>query len=67
MVKVYDVILTFDTSKSNEQIEAEIDRLIDSINYLLSRNIKDSLPQLYKDCDKKSRISIVPIKNEDLD
>ena len=62
MVKVYDIILTFDTNKSNDQIEIEIDNLIESINYVLSRSIRDSLPQIYKDHDKKSKISIVPIK-----
>lgn len=65
MVKVYEIILTFDTVKSNEEIPKEIEQLILKINSILSRNIMDSLPQIYIDSDKKSKISIVPIKNED--
>jgi len=57
--------LTFDTVKSNEEIPKEIEQLILKINSILSRNIMDSLPQIYIDSDKKSKISIVPIKNED--
>lgn len=67
MVKVYEVVLTFDTGKSNEQIEEETNLLIDKINALLAKHIKDSLPQIYKDKTKKTKIAIVPIKPEDLE
>jgi hypothetical protein len=65
MVKVYEIILTFDTVKPNEEIPKEIEQIILNINNILSRNMMDSLPQIYIDADKKSKISIVPIKTED--
>jgi hypothetical protein len=67
LVKVYELVLTFDTNKPNDQIEEETNLLVDRINQLLAKHIKDSLPQLYKDKNKKTKIAIVPIKPEDLD
>ena len=67
MVKVYDLLLTFDTSKPNEQIDAEATQLIEKINEILAAHIKDSLPQIYKDRQKKTKISIVPIKSDELE
>lgn len=73
MVKVYDLVLTFDTNKPNEQIEEETNLLIEQINQILAKAaakqsaIKDSIPQLFKDKQKKSKIAIVPIKPEDLE
>lgn len=67
MVKVYEVVLTFDTNKPNEQIEEETNEIIDKINQLLAKTIKDSLPQIYKDKQKKAKIAIIPIKPEDLE
>lgn len=67
MVKLYDVILTFDTSKTNEEIEEETNQLIEKINAILAKAIKDTLPQIYRDKSKKTKIAIVPIKPDDLD
>lgn len=67
MVKVYEIVLTFDTNKPNEQIEQETALLIDKINDLLANTIIDSLPQIYKDKQKKTKIAIVPIKPEELE
>jgi hypothetical protein len=67
LVKVYEVVLTFDTNKPNEQIEEETTLLIEKINELLAKHIKDSLPQIFKDKQKKTKIAIVPIKPEDLE
>ena len=67
MVKVYEVVLTFDTNKPNEQIEEETNELIEKINQLLAKHIKDSLPQVFKDKQKKPKIAIIPIKPEDLE
>jgi hypothetical protein len=64
---VYEVVLTFDTNKPNEQIEEETTLLIEKINELLAKHIKDSLPQIFKDKQKKTKIAIVPIKPEDLE
>lgn len=64
---MYEVVLTFDTNKPNEQIEEETNLLIDKINELLSKHIKDALPQIYKDKNKKTKIALVPIKPDDLD
>jgi hypothetical protein len=64
---VYEVLLTFDTNKTNEQIDEETNQLIEKINALLATHIKDSLPQIFKDKQKKTKIAIVPIKPEDLE
>lgn len=67
MVKVYDMVLTFDTGSTNEQITEEVDLILNRINEVLARAISDSLPQLYKDSSKKPKIAVVPIKQEDFD
>jgi len=67
MVKVHELILVFDTNKPNDQIEAQGNSLIDEINQILCKHFKDSLPQIFKDSKKKSKISVVPITQEDLD
>lgn len=67
LVKVYEIVLTFDTNKPNEQIEEETNLLIDKINELLAKHIKDSLPQIFKDKNKKTKIALVPIKPDDPD
>lgn len=66
-MKLHELILTFDTNRPNEQIEAQAVTLLDEINKLLSKHFKDTLPQVYKDAKKKSKISIVLIAPEDLD
>lgn len=67
MVKLHELILTFDTNKPNEHIEAQAIYILDEINKLLCRHFKDSLPQVFKDPKKKSKISIIPITPEDLE
>jgi hypothetical protein len=67
MVKLHELILTFDTNKSNELIEAQAIHLIDEINRLLCKHFKDSLPQIYKDPKKKSKISIVLLGPDDIE
>lgn len=67
MVKVYEVVLTFDTNKPNEEIEEETNQLIEKINAILAKSVKDTLPQIYKDKSKKTKIAIVPIKPDELD
>ena len=67
MVKLHELILTFDTNKSNELIESQAIHLIDEINRVLSKHFKETLPQIYKDPKKKSKISIVPITPEELE
>jgi hypothetical protein len=67
LVKVYELVLTFDTNKQNDQIEEETNQLIDRINQVLAKHIKDSLPQVFKDKNKKTKIALVPIKPDDLE
>jgi hypothetical protein len=68
MVKVYDIILTFDTTKPNEQIKAEAEDLIEKINEILAKNLTDTLPQIFLDKQTKVKIAIVPTKpDEDID
>jgi hypothetical protein len=67
MVKLHELILTFDTNKPNDQIELQTIQLLDEINKLLCKHFKDSLPQVYKDPKKKTKISIVPISPDDVE
>lgn len=67
MVKVYEMVLTFDTNKPNEELEAEIEAVISGVNEALARAIKDTLPQIYKDPSKRPKIALVPIKPEDVE
>lgn len=67
MVKVHELKLMFDTNKPDDQIEKQANALIDEINKILIRHFKDAFPQVYKDPKKKSKISIVPVSQEELD
>lgn len=65
LVKVYNLILTFDTDVSNDKLAKEIDLVIDEVNKVLSKNIKDSLPYIFKDGDKESKVSISYNKDDE--
>ena len=65
LVRVYNMILTFDTDVPNEKLESEIESVIEKINLILSKEIKDSLPQIFKNVDKESLISISYNREED--
>lgn len=58
LVKVYNLILTFDTDVSNTELSLEIERIIDKVNKVLSEQIKGSLPYIFKDDSKEPKISI---------
>jgi hypothetical protein len=58
LVKVYNLILTFDTDVPNDKLSKEIDLVIAEVNRVLSKNMKDSLPYIFKDDGKESKVSI---------
>jgi hypothetical protein len=58
LVKVYNLILTFDTNVPNDKLAQEIDRIISEVNNIISKAIPDSLPYIFKDGDKESKVSI---------
>ena len=65
LVRVYNLILTFDTNSPNHLLEDEVNNIIKSANEILSKEMKDSLPQIFKDSSKESLISISYNKDED--
>ncbi len=65
LVKVYNLILTFDTNVANENLANEIDLIIAQVNSLLAKNITDSLPYIFKDSGKECKVSISYNKDED--
>lgn len=65
LVKVYNLILTFDTDVSNDKLSEEIDFIISEVNNLISKNIKDSLPYIFRDGGKESKVSISYNKDDD--
>ena len=66
-MKLHELILTFDTNRPNDQIEAQAVHLLEEINKLLCKHFKESLPQVYKDPKRKTKISVVPITPDDLE
>ena len=58
LVKVYNLILTFDTNVPNIEISSEINSIIKKVNYILAKEMKDSLPHFFKDVSKEPKISI---------
>ena len=65
LVRVYNVILTFDTDVKNDKLSAEIDLIINKVNQVLARNMKDSLPHIFKDGGKESKVSISYNKDDE--
>lgn len=65
IVKFHELILTFDSSLPNEQIEKQCLDLIESINSLLQKHFPDTLPQLSNDTKKKNKISVLPFNPDD--
>lgn len=58
LVRVYNIILTFDTDVSNNELSLEIDKVIEKVNLIISKQMKDSLPYIFKDDSKEPKISI---------
>ena len=67
IVKFHELILTFDTSKTNEEIEKQANLLLEEINELLSRHLKQTLPQLSRDTKRRAKISVLPVTQDELD
>lgn len=67
MIKVYEIILTYDTKTPNQKIESEVKQLIEKINEILAKEIPDLLPQIFKDSKKKTKIAIVPINPDEIE
>jgi len=65
LVRVYNLILTFDTDVENSHLDKEISKIIEQINRILSINMRDSLPQFFKNENKESRISVSYNKDDD--
>jgi hypothetical protein len=42
----------------NDKLAQEIDRIISEVNNIISKAIPDSLPYIFKDGDKESKVSI---------
>jgi len=67
IVKVHELILSFDTTQSNEDIQKQALELIDEINRLLAKSLKSTLPQLGRDSKRKPKISVIPVTPEELE
>jgi hypothetical protein len=66
MVKFHELLLVFDTNKPNEQIEKQALELLDVINVLLAKHLKETLPQICIDLKKKPKISLVLYSPDDI-
>lgn len=64
IVRAFDLILTFDSDKLDNELEDEITRLLAKINRNLLEEFKRELPQIEFDSQsgkKKMKIGITPV------
>jgi hypothetical protein len=67
IVRAFDIILTFESDKLDDVLEAETFEVIKKINELLQKQFITELPQLDFDNQKgkkKIKIGIIPINDE---
>lgn len=69
IVRAFDIILSFESDKSDNELEAQANDLIKKINALLQAHMIGELPQLEFDNQngkKKMKIGVRPIHANDL-
>lgn len=64
IVRAFDLVLTFESDKSDEELEREIYRILDVINDVLQTEVIKELPQIEFDNQngkKKIKIGVLPL------
>jgi hypothetical protein len=66
-IKLFNVVITFDTTKSDAELEVYSVELIQKMNECLKRHFPEELPQLSLDLpqNQKMKISIIPLDPDD--
>lgn len=66
LIRVFNLLLSFDSEKSDNELEQEVLFLIEDINDVLSHRLPGPLPQIqFEDPKKKIKIGIKIYKPED--
>jgi hypothetical protein len=66
-VRAYNLILSFDTTEADENLMAEFRRILNQINELLLKNIKDTLPQISLDENRSIKLGVKLYNADDLE
>lgn len=66
-VKVYDVVMIYDSSRTDSEIEGDSIELLSEINDFLKNHFPKELPQFYIHTpkNKKLKIGVIPEDEED--
>jgi hypothetical protein len=59
--------LSFDTTEADENLMAEFRRILNQINELLLKNIKDTLPQISLDENRSIKLGVKLYNADDLE
>lgn len=66
LIRVFNLVLSFDSEKGDSELEQEVLFLIEDINYALSHYLPEPLPQLQlEDPKKRIKIGVKIYKPED--
>lgn len=66
LIRVFNLLLSFDSEKGDKELEQEALMLIDEINDVLAEHLPKSLPQFQiEDLKKKIKIGVNPYKPSD--
>lgn len=62
IVRAYDLVLTFESDKSDQELEKETRRIIDAVNDILQTEMIKELPQIdFDPTKKKLKIGVMPV------
>lgn len=68
LIRVFNLLMTFDSTKSDSEVEKEALLLIEKINRILADKMPGPLPQIeLEDSKKKVKIGVKPYKAKDLE
>lgn len=59
-VRIFNLVLSYDTSSKDDELEKVSLDLIEQINAILIKHIKNELPQLSLEEKKKLKIGVLP-------
>lgn len=68
LVRAFNLLLSFDSNKKDNEIEQEVLDLIKRINLILAKQLPGPIPQIeIEQTEKKLKIGIKPYNKKDLD
>lgn len=68
LVRAFNLLLSFDSSKKDTELEQEVLDLIKRINLILAHELPGPIPQIeFESQDKKIKIGVKPYTKKDLE